>query len=95
MIILQQSLVDLCDKAKDKWQKLDADVTVVTSGDNCMNINQAVHYIAHCLKLQKNVSYYTLYAIVLSGPTFTLAVQYIICVFLCSCVVFIFRMIAC
>ena len=56
MINLRQYLVDLCDKAKSRWQDMDPMVT--SSDDNCMDMSQAVHYIAHHLKLQENVSRY-------------------------------------
>ena len=56
MINLQKCLVDLCDKAKGRWQKMDPVVT--SSDDNCMDINHAVHHIAHHLKLQEKVSHY-------------------------------------
>ena len=59
MINLQQSLVDLCDKAKNGWQKMDPNVAMVTSiDDNCMGINQAICHIAYHLKFQKKVSHY-------------------------------------
>ena len=59
MMVLQRSLIDLCEKAKDLWQKLDPDVAMLTNGnEKCIHINQAVHYIRHHLKLQKKVSYF-------------------------------------
>ena len=58
MTTLQHSLVMLCDKANNKWQQVDPDVTMVTGSDgDHMNITQAVHHIAQRLKILKKVSH--------------------------------------
>lgn len=72
MINLQQRLIDLCDKAKSRWQKMDPVVT--SSDDNCMDINQAIHYIAHHLKLQEKVTHYIRTQCMYVYPTMYLSV---------------------